>query len=152
VADNTITENRSSLGDPVPWFGAPLVSGGSFILHVHAGRWIVLCFLGSPANPRVKEELAALLNEASLFDEDRLIVRGIFTAPPDDVARYPKVSSKALSFLADYDGAISRCDFLVRLYEQQGGEDSGFLVDVGQDHDRGRLPTETSQRSRRGSA
>jgi predicted 2-oxoglutarate/Fe(II)-dependent dioxygenase YbiX/peroxiredoxin len=199
VANNTTTENRISLGDPVPWFSAPLVSGGSFILHVHAGRWIVLCFLGSPANPRVREELAALLNESSLFDEDRLIVRGVFTAPPDDVAQYPEGGSKALSFLADYDGAISRsfgalemprtivldpmlrviadipwdfaqghaatvrgllrslpsiddsagvpmsapalivprvlnfelCDFLVRLYEQQGGEDSGFLVDVG---------------------
>jgi predicted 2-oxoglutarate/Fe(II)-dependent dioxygenase YbiX/peroxiredoxin len=199
VANKTTTENRITLGDPVPWFGAPLVSGGSFLLHVHAGRWIVLCFLGSPDNPRVDEELAALLSEASLFDEDRLIVRGIFTAPPADVAKYPEMSSKALAFLADYDGAISRsfgaldrprtivldpmlravadipwdfpqghaaslrgllrslpaiddsagvpmsapalivprilnfelCDFLVRLYEQQGGEDSGFFVDVG---------------------
>jgi hypothetical protein len=68
TSDNTTTENRISLGDPVLWLGAPLVSGGAFILHVHAGRRIVLCFLGSPANPRVKEELAALLNEASLFD------------------------------------------------------------------------------------
>ena len=81
--------------------------GGSFILHVHAGRWIVLCFLGSANNPRVNEELAEPLHEASLFDEDRLIVRAVFTAPPDDVAKYPEVRTKALSFLADYDGAIS---------------------------------------------
>jgi peroxiredoxin len=199
VAKKTTTETPITLGDPVPWFTAPLITGGSFILHVQAGRWIVLCFLGSPANPRVNEELAALLNETSLFDEDRVIVRGVFTAPPDDVAQNPQVSSKALSFLADYDGALSRsfgaldmprtivldpmlraiadipwdfpqghaatvrdllrslpaiddsagvpmsapalivprvlnfelCDFLVRLYELQGGEDSGFLVDVG---------------------
>ena len=199
MSTRTTAEGRVALGDPVPWFTAPLVAGGSFILHVHAGRWIVLCFLGSPANPRVNEELAELLHEASLLDEDRLIVRGVFTAPPDDVAKYPEVSGKALAFLADYDGAVSRafgaldtprtivldpmlravadipwdfpqghaqtvrgmlrslpaiddaagvpmhapvlivprvlnfelCDFLVRLYEQQGGEDSGFLVDVG---------------------
>jgi peroxiredoxin len=199
VATKTTAENPITLGDPVPWFTAPLITGGSFILHVHAGRWIVLCFLGSPANPRVNEELVELLHEAYLFDEDRLIVRAVFSAPPDDAAKYPEVSGKALSVLADYDGAISRsfgaldmprtivldpmlravadipwdfapghaatvrsilrnlpaiddsagvamhapalivprvlnfelCDFLVRLYEQQGGEDSGFLVDVG---------------------
>jgi peroxiredoxin len=199
VATKTTAQNPITLGDPVPWFTAPLITGGSFILHVHAGRWIVLCFLGSPTNPRVNEELAELLHEASLFDEDRLIVRAVFTAPPDDVGKYPEVGTKALSFLADYDGAISRsfgaldmprtivldpmlravadipwdfaqghaatvrgvlrslpaiddsagvpmhapalivprvlnfelCEFLVRLYEQQGGEDSGFLVDVG---------------------
>jgi predicted 2-oxoglutarate/Fe(II)-dependent dioxygenase YbiX/peroxiredoxin len=199
VVNKTTAANRIALGDPVPWFAAPLVTGGSFILHVHAGRWIVLCFLGSPANPRVNEELAELLREAPLFDEDRLIVRGVLTAPPDDLAKYPEVSTKAVSFLADYDGAISRsfgaldmprtivldpmlravadipwdfapghaetvrgvlrslpaiddsagvsmsapalivprvlnfelCDFLVQFYEQQGGEDSGFLVDVG---------------------
>jgi hypothetical protein len=28
--------------------------------------------LGSPANPRVNEELGELLHEASLFDEDRV--------------------------------------------------------------------------------
>jgi predicted 2-oxoglutarate/Fe(II)-dependent dioxygenase YbiX/peroxiredoxin len=199
VANKTTAETPITLGDPVPWFTAPLVTGGSFILHVHAGRWIVLSFLGSPANPRVKEELAALLKEASLFDEDRLIARAVLTAAPDDIAKYSEAATKALSFLADYDGAISRsfgaldvprtivldpmlravadipwdfpqghaatvrdllrslpaiddsagvpmsapalivprvlnfelCDFLVQLYQQQGGEDSGFLVDVG---------------------
>ena len=199
VTTKTTAHNPITLGDPVPWFTASLIAGGSFILHVHAGRWIVLCFFGSPNNPRVNEELAELLQEASLFDEDRLIVRAVFTTPPDDVAKYPEVGTKALSFLADYDGAITRsfgaldrprtmvldpmlrvvadipwdfaqghaatvrgilrslpaiddsagvpmhapalivprvlnfelCEFLVRLYEQQGGEDSGFLVDLG---------------------
>jgi hypothetical protein len=87
VATKTTAQNSITLGDPVPWFTAPLITGGSFILHVHAGRWIVLCFLGSPTNPRVNEELAELLHEASLFDEDRLIVRAVFTAPPDDVGK-----------------------------------------------------------------
>ena len=30
------------VGDPVPWFGAPLITDGSFNLSVAAGRWIVL--------------------------------------------------------------------------------------------------------------
>ena len=46
--------NGVILGDPAPWFGAPLIGDGAFNLQVAAGRWIVLSFLGSPANPRAQ--------------------------------------------------------------------------------------------------
>jgi predicted 2-oxoglutarate/Fe(II)-dependent dioxygenase YbiX/peroxiredoxin len=101
--------NKIVLGDPVPWFGAPLVGEGSFNLQVAAGRWIVLSFLGSPANPRVQQELSLLLRDKQLFDADRLVFYGVLTAPPDDPAEYRNLSTSAVSFLADYDGAISRC-------------------------------------------
>ena len=96
------------LGDPVPWFSARTLAGGTFDLHVAAGRWIVLSFLGSPADARAQQELAELLAEAHRFDEDRLIFEGVFTAPPDDLAPYVDCTTRALSFLADYDGALSR--------------------------------------------
>jgi len=96
------------LGDPVPWFGAPLLVGGSFNLQVAAGRWIVLAFLGSPADPRAAKELAELLREAHLFDPDRIVFYGVLTAPPADPAPYGQLCTDALSFIADYDGAVSR--------------------------------------------
>jgi predicted 2-oxoglutarate/Fe(II)-dependent dioxygenase YbiX/peroxiredoxin len=96
------------LGDPVPWFAARTLTGAAFDLHVAAGRWIVLSFLGSPADPRAQQELAAVLNEAHRFDEDRLIFHGVLTSPPDDAAPYVNSTTRALSFLADHDGAISR--------------------------------------------
>ena len=101
-------DNGIILGDPVPWFGAPLLADGAFNLQVAAGRWIVLSFLGSPANPRVKEELSALLCDAHLFDEDRLVFYGVLTAPPDDPAQYLKLCTAAIAFIADYDGTLSR--------------------------------------------
>jgi len=101
-------DGRIVLGDPAPWFGAPLVGGGAFNLQVAAGRWIVLAFLGAPGSPRVDEELAALLRDTQLFDEDHLVFYGVFTAPPGDPAPYVKLSTSAISFIADYDGAISR--------------------------------------------
>ena len=76
------------LGDPVPWFGAPLIADGSFNLQVAAGRWIVLAFLGSPANPRAGQELAELMREAQLFDPERIVFYGVLTAPPADPAPY----------------------------------------------------------------
>jgi predicted 2-oxoglutarate/Fe(II)-dependent dioxygenase YbiX/peroxiredoxin len=96
------------LGDPAPWFGLPLIGEGSFNLQVAAGRWIVLSFLGSPDNPRVKEEIVALLCDARQFDEDRLVFYGVLTAPPEDPEHYCALGTAAVGFLADYDGEISR--------------------------------------------
>jgi peroxiredoxin len=99
-----------ALGDPVPWFSAPTIAGGRVDLHVDAGRWVVLAFMGSLAEPRAAHELAELLQEAPLFDERRLVVHCLLTEPPNetDAAVAAAISGPALSFLADYDGAISR--------------------------------------------
>jgi predicted 2-oxoglutarate/Fe(II)-dependent dioxygenase YbiX len=97
-----------ALGDPVPWFDAPLITDGAFHLQVAAGRWIVLSFLGSPENPRAQAELAALLADARLFDEDRIMFYGVLTAPPSDPTPYVSRCTPAISFIADYDGAVSR--------------------------------------------
>ena len=105
----TITAGKCIvLGDPAPWFGAPLIGDGTFNLQVAAGRWIVLSFLGSPADPRTDQELSKLLRDTDLFDEDKIIFCGLFTAPPRDATPYAAMSTPAISFLADYDGAISR--------------------------------------------
>ena len=66
------------LGDPVPWFAAPLIGDGAFNLSVAAGRWIVLSFLGSPANPRAEQELTGIFQSSQLFDEDRIVFYGVF--------------------------------------------------------------------------
>jgi predicted 2-oxoglutarate/Fe(II)-dependent dioxygenase YbiX len=108
MTQQATVENRIALGDPVPWFSAPLVTGGAFDLHVSAGRWVVLSFLGSPSNPRALAELAELARESSSFSEDHIIIGCVFTAPPDDIANLAAIASSRLFFLADYDGAISR--------------------------------------------
>jgi predicted 2-oxoglutarate/Fe(II)-dependent dioxygenase YbiX/peroxiredoxin len=95
------------LGDPVPWFGAPLIGQGEFNLSVAAGRWIVLAFLGAPDHPRLAQEFSGLLRENALFDEDRMVLCGVLTAPPPDAAPFIALSNHAVSFIADYDGAIS---------------------------------------------
>jgi peroxiredoxin len=101
---------RVILGDPVPGFTARTVTGGSVSLHVDAGRWIVLSFLGSLTDPRAAQALAAMLAEAQLFSEPHLVAYGVLTAPPspEALAVMAAVSGPALAFIADYDGAISR--------------------------------------------
>jgi predicted 2-oxoglutarate/Fe(II)-dependent dioxygenase YbiX len=101
-------ENRVVLGDRVPWFSTSLVTGGGFDLHVSAGRWVVLSFLGSPGHPRASEELGKLLRDATLLRADHMIMGFVLTGPPENIGRLAEISSDALFFLADYDGAISR--------------------------------------------
>jgi peroxiredoxin len=98
------------LGDPVPWFSLPSVTGGRVDLHVDAGRWVVLCFLNSVSDPKSAVELATILGDASHLDEDHLVFFGILTTPPSPEmnAALAQTTGPALNFLVDYDGAISR--------------------------------------------
>lgn len=108
MRDNRRGASGIVLGDPVPWFSAPLIGEGSFSLSVAAGRWIVLSFLGNPAHPRAEQELTELFRSVALFHEDHIAFYGVLAAPPDDPTPYLKRSGVATAFLADYDGAISR--------------------------------------------
>jgi peroxiredoxin len=101
-------ENRILLGDPVPWFSAPQISGGAFDLHVSAGRWVVLAFMGSPQNPRVEAEITQLLQQADLLADDHLVVACLLTAPPEDISKFAATAGNKLLLLADDDGAIHR--------------------------------------------
>jgi predicted 2-oxoglutarate/Fe(II)-dependent dioxygenase YbiX/peroxiredoxin len=108
MIDHKTGGNRVVLGDPVPLFSAPVVTGGSFDLHVSAGRWVVLSFLGSPANPRAMAEIAELARAGASFGEDHVAIGCVFTGQPDDIASLAAIGGNKLFFLADYDGAISR--------------------------------------------
>jgi peroxiredoxin len=102
-------ERKITLGDPVPGFGAPTITGGSVSLEVDAGRWVALAFLGSLDETRAAHEVAELLAEARHFTEDRLVVYGILSAPPSPDAQrlLASISGPALAFIADVDGAIA---------------------------------------------
>src|ERR1700689_290601 len=100
--------DRIILGDPVPWFSLPVVTGGSFDLQATAGRWVVLSFVGSLADPRAMAEVAELARLSAGFSEDHLIIGCGFTGQARDTDSLGAISSGMLSFLADRDGAVSR--------------------------------------------
>ena len=102
--------NEIGLGDPTPSFSARTVAGASIDLQVDAGRWVILAFVGFLDEPRAAQELAELLSEAQLFDEDRIVVYVVLLAPPppEALAQLVSISGPALGFIADYDGAITR--------------------------------------------
>ena len=107
MLDNGVAQNQIALGDPVPWFSAATITGGSFHLQVAAGRWIVLCFLGAGA-AAAQQKLTALFGDTDLFDEDRLVGHVVLTTPPEAPDALAATGNAAVSFLADYDRALSR--------------------------------------------
>jgi predicted 2-oxoglutarate/Fe(II)-dependent dioxygenase YbiX/peroxiredoxin len=105
---NTKAERRNViLGDPVPWFGLPVVTGGSFDLQASAGRWVVLSFVGSLADPRAIAEIGELVHLSTSFNEDHLVVGCVYTGQPSQTDHLAAISSSTLSFLADHDGVVS---------------------------------------------
>jgi predicted 2-oxoglutarate/Fe(II)-dependent dioxygenase YbiX/peroxiredoxin len=106
--DSDVSPNQMTLGDPVPWFSAPTVTGGSFHLQVAAGRWIVLCFPGAAANNDTQQKLAALFRDTALFDDDRLIANVVLTKPIEAPTALAAINHPAFAVLADYDAALSR--------------------------------------------
>jgi peroxiredoxin/predicted 2-oxoglutarate/Fe(II)-dependent dioxygenase YbiX len=96
-----------ALADPVPWFSARTVTGETVDLHVDAGRWVVLCFLGSLAGPRAAAELAGVLSGAARFHEDHCVFYGVLSEPPPDVGVLARISGPHMAFLADYDRAVA---------------------------------------------
>jgi predicted 2-oxoglutarate/Fe(II)-dependent dioxygenase YbiX/peroxiredoxin len=96
------------LGDPVPWFSAPLMTGGSFDLHVSAGRWVVLSFVGAPGNPRAMAEISELVSESAKFDEDHVVIGCVIDGQPHNAESLAAIGGGKLSVLIDHDGSISR--------------------------------------------
>src|SRR5579872_3036772 len=108
MSDAIIGSPPIGLGDPVPWFGAAVVTGGSFDLHVSAGRWVTLIFAGSLGNPQAVAEVSEIAREGVSFGEDHLVIGCVLTEPPGDLGSLAAIGKDKLVFLADYDGAISR--------------------------------------------
>ncbi len=107
MADAGAVETTVRLGDPVPWFGGPLLGQGSFHLQVAAGRWIVLAFL-DPSRPGAFEHELEELIGGLRFDDDHVIFCGVLAVPPQHPERLIGRSNGAVNFIADYDGAIGR--------------------------------------------
>ena len=97
-----------TLGDPIPWFRANHIATGrpEVDIHVSAGRWIVLAFLGSLDQPQAQARLATLVQQAAVFSDDHLMIYAVLRTPPENALALLSLSGPVLRFVADYDGAI----------------------------------------------
>jgi predicted 2-oxoglutarate/Fe(II)-dependent dioxygenase YbiX/peroxiredoxin len=96
-------------GDPVPWFEAPSSAAPSLDLGVMAGRYVVLCFLGSAGEPSAAAALRVAVDDhRHLFDDRRASLFGITIDPDDRRLGRLRQSLPGIRHYWDFDGTVSR--------------------------------------------
>jgi peroxiredoxin/predicted 2-oxoglutarate/Fe(II)-dependent dioxygenase YbiX len=95
-------------GDPAPWFHQRSTSNPRYAFDTAAGRYIVLCFFGSAADPIARVALDAVQGRRLLFDDRRACFFGVSIDPGDERDQRVRESLPGLRFFWDFDAEISR--------------------------------------------
>lgn len=93
-------------GDPAPWFKQRSLSNPNYAFESAAGRYLVLCFLGTAANAAAQAALRAALARPDLFNDVHASFFGVTNDPADEhrlQERYP-----GYRFLLDFDLRVAR--------------------------------------------
>ncbi len=105
----TVARYRAlAAGDPAPWFRQRSLARASYNFDSSAGRYNVLCFLASTADPHGKAAIDAAMARPDLFDDDSISFYGV-THDPQDMQqnriaeRYP-----GYRWLIDLDVKVAR--------------------------------------------
>ena len=96
------------IGDPIPWFVLPGNTTAEFRIHSVAGRYIVLCFFGSGADPRSLARLDGLIARRAFFDDVKCMMFAICTGAEAKAKKQFKDSLPGVRFFWDLDEAVSR--------------------------------------------
>lgn len=97
-----------SAGDPGPWFHASTTTKPRFAFDTIAGRYIVLCFIGSAGDEPGQRAWRAITANRILFDDAKLSLFTVTIDPQDQAQGRIQESVPGIRFFLDYDGAVSR--------------------------------------------
>lgn len=95
-------------GDPAPWFRQRSIANPAFAFDTAAGRYIVLCFFGSAADPKAKAALSAIQSNRALFDDSRASFFGVTVDPTDLSEGRVRELPPGIRFFLDFDRTVSR--------------------------------------------
>jgi peroxiredoxin len=113
-------------GDPAPWFRQRSFANPRYALHAAAGRYLVLCFLGSAANPLGQAVINMALRRQDIFNDSHCSFFGVSLDPADEsenrvADRYP-----GYRFLWDFDAQVSELYGVVPLDIDLEGKRAGI--------------------------
>ncbi|WP_416898942.1 MAG: 2OG-Fe(II) oxygenase [Minwuia sp.] len=95
-------------GDPAPWFQQRSYANPRYAFDTAAGRYIVLCFFGSAADPHAKAAIAAVRERPGFFCDDVASFFGVSSDPADDTQRRVADRYPGYRYFFDFDGKVSR--------------------------------------------
>jgi peroxiredoxin len=95
-------------GDPAPYFVAPTTTSPRFTFDTAAGRYIVLCFLGTVGDEAGQAAMRAIAAHHRMFDDDKISLFGVVIDPEDRAQNRIQERVPGIRFFLDDDLAISR--------------------------------------------
>ncbi len=99
---------RLAPGDAAPWFTAATSANPRYVFSSVAGRYVVLCFLGSAARPEAQAALRAVAEHRALFDDARVALFGVSLDPEDRRQGRLRDAVPGIRHFWDFDGVVSR--------------------------------------------
>ncbi len=97
-----------SPGDPVPWPVVRASNNPEFKVSSLGGRYTLLGFFMSAADPASQAAIAALETRPDLFNDDKLTFFGISCDPEDESQGRVRQIVPGYRYFFDYDGSMSR--------------------------------------------
>jgi peroxiredoxin len=113
-------------GDPAPWFNQRSFANPRYALHAAAGRYIVLCFFGSAAEPLGRAAIDMALKRQDIFNDSHCSFFGVSLDPRDENEKRVADSYPGYRFLWDFDAQVSKLYGVVPL----GADASGQPADI----------------------
>lgn len=96
------------VGDPAPWFVAPASNNPNFVFASAGGRYIVLTFYGSAADPQGGELIRRIQAATFLFDDGHCAFFGVSVDPADRDEGRVAPNRNGYRFFWDTDREVSR--------------------------------------------
>ena len=95
-------------GDPAPWFKQRTTGNPRYTFDTAAGRYIVLCLLGSAGNAHGRAAVEAALGRPTLFDDATASFFGVTFDPEDERGKRVADRYPGYRWLWDLDGTVGR--------------------------------------------
>ncbi len=96
------------VGDPAPWFHQRSVANPNYAFDTVAGRYVVLCFFGSAADPNGGGAVRAVEAARHRFDDARVSFFGVSNDPADEAQGRLKERTPGIRYFWDFDLTVSR--------------------------------------------
>ncbi|MBI3468444.1 MAG: redoxin domain-containing protein [Planctomycetes bacterium] len=107
-------------GEPAPWFTARTHANPKYHIDTVAGRYVVLCFFESAADPRSQRVLADIMIHRHRFDDDNVCFFGVSTDPDDEQQTRVKDVIPGIRYFWDFEQEVSRQYGVIRPPSQPG--------------------------------
>ena len=95
-------------GDPAPSFIQRSVANPRYVFSSAAGRYLVLCLLGSGADPHAAAAIAAVRARGDLFDDAHASFFGVSADPADEAQRRVEDHYPGYRYVWDFDLSVAK--------------------------------------------